>query len=52
MKKKHIVKNRTREYGYGDCYLYRIYCSCGKVFGAWIPQKAEEEFNKHKEVNL
>lgn len=35
-----------------DCYLYNIKCSCGKEFSAWTPKEVEEEFDKHKEIEV
>jgi len=43
------VVRTTYEYGYGDCILYRIYCSCGKECGGWTTKKAEEDYQKHLE---
>lgn len=43
--KKPIKK--TVEYGYGDCFLYRIYCNCGEELGGWSIPEAEEDFKKH-----
>jgi len=31
----------------GDCYLYKIHCSCGIEKGGWTPDEAEGEFNEH-----
>ena len=51
MKKKHYEVRRYKTYEPGDFYLYRIQCSCGKEFGGWTPQEAEEEFEKHLNQN-
>ena len=47
MKQSHRVIQRTREYGWGDCYLYKIHCKCGEVSGGWTPDDAETSRKKH-----
>ena len=47
-----VVHKEVRRYRYmhsGDCFLYKIVCSCGEEFGGWAPELAEWEFNKHIE---
>jgi len=31
----------------GDCYLYENDCTCGKTFGGWTPDEADNNFAKH-----
>lgn len=30
-----------------DCFLYAILCECGEEIGAWTPEAAEREWEKH-----
>ena len=44
---EHKVVGRYKEYWSGDCYLYRIICSCGEECGGWTPEDAETSFKDH-----
>lgn len=44
---KHAILQKTYEYGYGDCILFRIFCKCGKECGGWTKSDAESDFQNH-----
>ena len=45
---KHTIIRREKEYGYDDCFLYMIFCSCGKRFSGWIIEEIENDFRRHQ----